>query len=155
MTNILHEALDNIGGSSRTIHILPFDEAPIFSILDNLVTTNLDIDSWCTIDFTFDTVSFSETEVLVSGSEAYKKVISGSIPKDRYEVSNRLKQYNKKRVVCIHTDRNGVRRVIGNRLAPAILSFNFGTGPSPDDQNKYDLLISQTDKNQAPYYSNE
>jgi hypothetical protein len=155
MNDILHEALDNIGGSIRTLHILPFDEAPNFTLLDNVVNSNLNLASWSNIDFTFDTLSFIESEVKVSGTEAYKKTIAGSIPRDRAEISKQLRLYNKKRVVVVHTDRNGTRRVIGSRSNPAVLSFNFGTGPKPDDQNKYDLVISQTDLEPAPYYSYE
>lgn len=157
MENILHEPLDNIGGSLRTLHILPFDQCPFIPINrhTNKITSSLSIEDWSKVDFTFDTIQFSHEQISNASGTIYQKVISGSIPKDRDTVSAILKSYHAKRVVVIHTDRNGIRRIIGNKECPAMLFFTNSTGPGPDDQNKFILTISQSDLNPAPYYDLE
>ena len=153
MDNITFQPQNNIGGNYRTLHIMDSFRAPFYQVKDLKVRFSLNLTTWSKFDFTFNTLSFTQEPVEVNGLDAFKKSIIGFIPKDRHEISKILKQYS--RVVVVITDRNGVKRVVGSKANPAILKFTFNNGPGPDDANRYRIEISQTDKDEAPYYDIE
>lgn len=155
--DIIHQPLDNIGGNHRSIWILPAKEAPAFIQVSNLniINTPLNLSSWNRIDFTFDSLSFEETPVTVDGEDGFLKMLEGMLPKDRVEVTRILYKYRNSMVVVVFMDRNGSKRLVGNKQRPALLRYSSGNGPKAADANMYNVTIQQADRDPAPYYSME
>jgi hypothetical protein len=153
MENITHQPLTNIGGNLRTLYIMDSFRAPFYQVKDLKVRFSLNLTTWSKFDFTFNTLSFTQEPVDVAGLDAFKKMIIGFIPKDRHDIYTILKRHS--RVVVVITDRNGVKRVVGDNANPAVLKVFFNNGPGADDANRYRIEISQTDKDEAPYYDIE
>lgn len=160
MSDILHEGLENFSGFIRTLYLVTPDKAPILSIKDDFVihfdTSSISDDVvhlsiFDKIEFTMDTLTFKEEPVLVAGDNAFKKSISGIIPKDRIEVFQILKAWNKKRAMVLLIDRNESALVFGSKTEPAVLMFNRSNGPTPDDRNQYEITIIQTSKEPAAF----
>lgn len=155
MSNIQFEASENIGGNVRRIFILSYKSAPSILVTGDIVTNLLSLDNWNLIDFTQDSVSMIQEPVIILGDTGYKKSIEGFIPKERVVVSTELLRYHKQRVVVVVEDRNGVKKVVGNKKRPAILRFKINNGPKMSDANRYIVNIDQADLDLAPIYTLE
>ena len=155
MGSILHQPQDNLGGNIKTIHILDYKSSPTINIVAGRVVNNIVLANWNKIDFTQDSVSYSQEQVLVGADTAFRKSVQGNIPKERLEVSTELLRFHRKRVVVVVTDRNGIRRIIGSKANPAVLNFKLTSGPRLSDANRYEVTIAQTDKDQVAFYDIE
>lgn len=155
LNNIAPQNVDNAGGVC-SFEFLPkeqlLDEVAL-SIQDNKVLFPLSVAiPWFTALAANQTTGFIETPKRTESGLMYEQKVKFIIHKDTMPTNSLLYAMSFKEFVVIYKDRNGHRKIIGNRNKGMILTAELNIGTAFIDRNHFAVeLYHESDRPSAFY----
>jgi hypothetical protein len=107
---------------------------------------------WTEINFSKDSVNFSEERIYKKGARVFVQEHKGKIPKDRHYILDHLEKIESSRFIVLTYNNNGDCVVIGNPDEPARIIIPKRDHSEFMRRNEYDLIIQADTLKRAPFY---
>lgn len=156
MSQIGKYSTDNNFGSFHTLYIAKASDLPeIDPNIDNLliVLPRPFDEIFTAIYFTDGTGEYTASQGSNENGTFWQHSITFSIPKDRIEVTRALKQFEKKKIVCLIVLHNeDEKKLIGSQSFPLQFISEIKIGKEVSEKNERVLQITGTSPHEAPYF---
>lgn len=149
----LPEGIENMGGGSSFYFTDVRNIATWPKAIDNKISTAItfvDNNEVFTGYATEDTLDFNENynpDSLLHNCE-----LAGKTPITGAAQTTTMRNMVGKHLICFFTDNNGLERIIGSPLNPAVFTYGNGTGQSGGASNGYSYRFNWADKAPCPVY---
>lgn len=159
------DGIDELGfsgenrGGGLEMYLLPVASVNTFpkrsgtNYLSSIVPVNGD--NFVKIRFTQFTSNLFIRKRLKDKTEVWDHTIRGDIPKQRFDVLQKLYGYNNNRFVCVYVNLNGEQRVLGTPEDPLFINWDEDCGVKAGDSNSYTITLTWTSPFPAPFYEEE
>lgn len=156
ISNIERLQEQNVGGGNKLLILFSEDVDTFPDIIDENIEDDIVPISginWTTLQFTQNTLSYTDSPVDVDGREGFLSKAAGIIPKDRLEVQQKIAVCRDKRVVCLVYSNNGTVKCIGTKKRPALMTVAaIDHKAGTNERNEYSIEIYSQQGYMSPFY---